>query len=234
MTTIFLADSIGKSFGRRTILSAATIMAHAGRITALVGRNGEGKTTLLRSAVGLLAPDHGVVVFRDERHTRPRLARLARRGLYFLPDRGLLSPAMTVREHLTALASRVPEARAAEAIERLALDDFLDRKLRTLSTGERRRVELGMAAARDPLCLLADEPFLAIMPKDGLLVAAVLRALAARGCAVVISGHEVPQLFDLADEVVWQTAGTTHALGPPDAARRYDQFRREYLGPLGS
>lgn len=230
--TVFSADSIGRSLGRRRrVLSAATISARAGTVTALVGRNGEGKTTLLRCAVGLLTPDHGVIRFRDERITRPRLAPLARHGLYFLPDRDLLSPAFTVREHFTALGRRVPKARVADAVERLRLDAILDRKPRTLSTGERRRSEFAMAVARDPLCLLADEPFQALMPLDASLITAAIRQMADRGTAIVITGHEVRSLFDVADEVVWQTAGTTYLLGSPEAARHHDQFRREYLGP---
>ena len=51
------------------------------------------------------------------------------------------------------------------------------------------------------------------------------------GAAIVLTGHEVPDLLALADDVVWLTAGTTHGLGSPAAAITHDQFRREYLGP---
>jgi ABC-type lipopolysaccharide export system ATPase subunit len=62
-------------------------------------------------------------------------------------------------------------------------------------------------------------------------IAPVLRRLAARGCALVVTGHEVPELLTLADEVVWMTAGTTHGLGTAAQAAVHEQFRREYLGP---
>lgn len=84
--------------------------------------------------------------------------------------------------------------------------------------------------ARRPDCLLADEPFLRITPKDAEAVAGVFRALATAGCAIALTGHEVPMLFDVADEVSWMTAGTTHLLGSPDNAREHHQFGREYLG----
>jgi len=61
-------------------------------------------------------------------------------------------------------------------------------------------------------------------------VATALRARAAAGTAILVTGHEVEDLFDLADEVIWMVAGTTHGLGPPDEAARHHQFRLEYLG----
>jgi ABC-type lipopolysaccharide export system ATPase subunit len=55
--------------------------------------------------------------------------------------------------------------------------------------------------------------------------------MAARGCALVVTGHEVPELLDLADEVVWMTGGTTHGMGTAAQAEAHEQFRRDYLGP---
>jgi ABC-type lipopolysaccharide export system ATPase subunit len=63
------------------------------------------------------------------------------------------------------------------------------------------------------------------------LVATSLQTLAARGTAIVATGHEVVELLDVADELLWMTAGTTHTLGPPAAARQNFPFMREYLGP---
>lgn len=228
--TVLQADSIGKRFGRRTVLSASTLWAREGRIVALLGRNGSGKTTLLKIAAGWMAPDWGLVIYRGERASRARLWRLARHGLFYLPDRGLLSPAFTLRRHFDAVAHHAPEARVRDAVELLALADLLDRKRRTLSGGERRRAAVAVALARQPACLLADEPFHGIEPKDAEVLSDAFRSLARSGCAVVVTGHETPTLLDLADDVLWQTAGTTHALGPPGAALANDLFRRDYLG----
>ena len=84
--------------------------------------------------------------------------------------------------------------------------------------------------ARQPDCILADEPLIDLSPKDSALVAEVLRTMARKGAAILVTGHEVDVLLDLADDIVWMTAGTTHALGSPDDARDHDQFKREYLG----
>ncbi len=227
--TILQADSIGKRFGRRTVLSASTLWARAGQVVALLGRNGSGKTTLLKIAAGWMAPDWGIVIFRGERAPRPRLWRQARRGLFYLPDRGLLSPAFTLRRHFEAVAHHSPRAHVHEAIELCALGELLDRRPRTFSGGERRRAAVAVAFARRPDCLLADEPFHGIMPLDAEVLTDAFRALARTGCAVVVTGHETPTLLDLADDVLWQTAGTTHPLGPAHVALANDAFRRDYL-----
>lgn len=229
MTPILAAESIGKSFRGRPVLTAARLWATPGRITAILGRNGCGKTTLLRIASGVLRPDYGVVIFRGERLVGPKLWELARQGLFFLPERSLLHRGNTCGEHLSAIAHHHVAARIGETISLLRLDDLLDRKAHQLSGGERRRVELGLALARCPECLLADEPFHGIMPTDIEILQRALRSLADGGTAIVVTGHEVNSLFDVADEVLWQTAGTTHVLGAPDQAPGHDQFRREYL-----
>ena len=230
---VLVADSIGKHFGRRRVLSAASLWARSGTITAVLGRNGAGKSTLIRIAAGWLRPDYGIVMYAGRRAARLRLATLARRGLFYLPDRSLLCAYRTIDQHLEALARAFPGAPVAEARATYRLHDWSHRKPGQLSGGERRRAEAALAWARRPVCLLADEPYRGIAPRDQELLTEGLRAMAERGTAVVVTGHEVPVLLDAADDVVWVTAGTTHALGPPPVARRHFQFAREYLGPSG-
>ncbi len=232
MRPLFAADSIGKSFRGTRVLFAASVWAWPGRITLLLGRNGCGKSTLLRIGAGVLAPDHGVVRLGAGAWERPRLDRLARRGLFYLPDRGLLSRRLTLQQHVAALVWRFKCDDPARALSELDVGSLLDRRVGELSGGERRRAEVALAALRGPICLLADEPLAGIAPTDATTVAGALRRLARSGCAVVVTGHEVPDLLDLADEVVWMTAGTTHGLGGASAAAAHGQFRREYLGPL--
>ena len=93
---MFVADSFGVSFRGRTVLRAATVWAEAGRITAVLGRNGCGKTSLIRAALGPGPRDFGTVRFRDRVYERPRLSVLARAGLFYLPERDLLSRRRTL------------------------------------------------------------------------------------------------------------------------------------------
>lgn len=227
---VLAADSIGKQYWGKRVLSSASLWARAGCLTALLGRNGSGKSTLIKIAAGWLQPDYGVVIFQDRRFPRPRLPQLARLGLFYLPERSMLASTCPLRDHFRALARRFPGAAVGQVILDLRLSALLDRKPPSLSTGERRRAEVALAVARAPVCLLADEPLRDLAPLDCELVGAALQALAHSGSAVVASGHETASLLELSDEVIWQTAGTTHSLGPPSKARTHHQFMREYFG----
>lgn len=231
MTAFYQVDSVGKSFRGRPVLKAATAWAHAGRITALLGRNGAGKTTLLRIGAGVLTADHGIVRYSGVTYVRPRLSGLAREGLFFLPDRGLVSPRVPVLSQLRAVARRYPGFPVEDALDIVGLGALDRRRTPAMSSGERRRAELAAVLIRRPRCLLADEVLAGIAPRDVELLSEQLRGLAAEGCAIVVTGHDVRPLLALADEAIWVVAGTTHGLGAPAEAVKHDQFRREYLGP---
>lgn len=245
MTPLLRADSIGWSIGGRAVLRSAYLEAHAGTVTALVGRNGAGKSTLLRIAAGWMRWDHGLVELRGRRHPRPNPAALARDGLFFVPiDRSILSPRYTLGEHLDALEARFgvaeraavlhqstirPSALDLRGAHRLGIAELESAECGTFSGGERRRAELALALLRRPACLLLDEPFRGIDPKDVEMLRSVVRALAASGCAVVLTGHEMSDLLAVADAVIWLHEGTTRLLGPPAQALEDWRFRRDYL-----
>lgn len=229
LTASLALEGVWKAFARRPVLRSASVWAYPGAVTVLFGRNGEGKTTLLRCGLGLTRSDVGVTIFAGRRHRRPALAALARDGLFFLPDRDLLSSALPVRTQLGALARRFPDA-VPERLDRIVPEPgLLDRPPWALSGGERRRAEVGFAGARGPRVLVADEPLRGLAPLDAQAVADYLRMLAAEGCAVLVTGHEARALLDIADHVVWMTGGTTHHLGGRDTAMAHDQFRENYL-----
>lgn len=231
MDGLFAADSVGVTFGPRDVLKSATVWANPGRITVLLGRNGSGKTTLLKASVGLAPMSFGSTRYDGEVFLRPRLARLARRGLFFQPATQVLSRRHSLRWHFEALRRQTEQAFPWEILEDLGLDTMIDQTPFEISGGEARKAGIALALARRPRCLLADEPLSGIAPKDQERVAARIRALASGGTAIVVTGHEVGPLLELAHEVVWLVGGTTHGLGRPEAALSHAQFRREYLGP---
>ena len=234
MNWVFEVDSVAKRFGSQDVLHAASLRAAAGAVTYLVGRNGCGKTTLLRLATGSLPLESGYVRLDGEIQPRPRLHHLARLGVLYLPDRDILSNAFTVRAQIDLMWRQLGRADGGmpwEAVgETVGLAALGSHRPNVLSAGERRRAEMALALCRNPRCLLVDEPFRHLAPSDADVVHQTLRVLADRGCAVVVTGHEVASLFDVADQVTWCTAGTTYALGSSAEARRHERFCREYLG----
>jgi lipopolysaccharide export system ATP-binding protein len=230
MTPLLTADCVGKSFSGRRILSSASLRAEPGRLKVLLGRNGAGKSTLLRIAAGCVQPDTGSVHWNGEAIMKATLPNLARLGLFYLPDHDLLSNAFSVRAQLDMIHRQFGGLHPELAAERMGVAALLDRKPWTPSGGELRRVELAAVFARQPRCLLADEPYRGVAPQDAERLTRAFRELASEGVAVVVTGHEVPTLLDAADCVVWSTSGTTYELGTPEAASRDERFRREYLG----
>lgn len=227
---ILVADCVAKSFRGRRVLSSASLRGVPGQLRVLFGRNGIGKSTLLRIAAGLVAPDSGSVHFAGRSYLAAHLPTLAKDGLFFLPDHDLLASAFTVRTQLEWLRDRFDGADVLESARRIGIEKRLDRRPHQLSGGELRRAELTAVLVRRPCCLLADEPYRGISPVDQEALTAILRELAASGVAVVVTGHETATLLDAADHVTWCMSGTTYELGTPPVARAHEAFRRDYLG----
>lgn len=225
------AEGIGKSFGSTVALKAGSVWAVEGKLVTLMGRNGSGKTTLLKAAAGVLTPDYGVVAVNGRARERQSLWRLAREGVMYLPQGGLAAPGFTVDAHFEALGRVYGRTWIDEAVDLVGVRGLLHQRCESLSGGEAARVSLGVAFARRPLVLLADEPLVGLTPKDQEILGTQLVEMARRGVAVVTSGHDVRALFDISDEIIWSVAGTTHHLGSVTDALNHDQFRREYLGP---
>jgi ABC-type multidrug transport system ATPase subunit len=225
------ADAIGKSYGPRRVLAAASLRAYPGAITALCGRNGSGKSTLLGIAAGWRRADTGTLHFDGRTWLRPRLPALAERGMFYLPDRAILAPAVPLGRQLEVVERRFGSPGAAAAVAAsLGLGSCLGLLPPRLSGGETRRAELALACVRRPRCLLADEPFRGISPLDTEAIVEALRALARGGCAIVVTGHEIAVLLELADTVTWCVEGTTVQFPSVAAARDDWRFQRDYLG----
>lgn len=194
-------DCVTKHFGRRRVLTNASLRAVAGQVIHLVGPNGAGKTTLLRIAAGLLRAEVGRVSIDGTTVPRPTLPRMARLGLFFMPEEPLLTPSMPLARQLRAVSERFGTAERAEVVgEQLALQDLGDQSPTQMSVGEQRRATLAVAVLRNPAILLADEPIRGIDPIDSERMLEAMRDMARHGAAVVVTGHEMGLLGKYCDE----------------------------------
>ncbi|MBA2688334.1 MAG: ATP-binding cassette domain-containing protein, partial [Gemmatimonadaceae bacterium] len=155
---------MSKTFGVRRVLTSASLRAVPGELRVLFGRNGEGKSTLLRIAAGIIAPDSGAVRFRENVRLSWRLDQLAAEGLFFLPDYDLFSRAFSVRSQLTMIQRRYNGGDVVEAAERMGVGEHLNKKPYEMSGGELRRMEVAAVFVRRPVCFLADEPYRGVAP----------------------------------------------------------------------
>jgi ABC-2 type transport system ATP-binding protein len=209
------ATGLGKRYGRTWALRDCSLALPQGRIAALVGPNGAGKTTLLHLAVGLLAPTAGAIrVLGGTPGRDPAL--LARVG--FVAQDAPLYGDLTVAEHLTMggrLNPRFDQALARDRLGRLGIP--LDRRVGTLSGGQRAQVALAMALAKRPQLLLLDEPVASLDPLARReFLQALMGSVAEQGLTVLLSSHLLADLERVCDYLIVLQASRVQVLGPVD------------------
>ena len=227
------ADSLYVWASGRLVLTGASLRLRRAEVHVVVGRNGAGKSTMLRAVVGESAARSGLLTIAATRLHRWGLSALTARGLWWWPQGGLLSRGISPRDHVELLRTRRPDIWSRfDAVSReLELEDPLRHaRVEELSTGERRAFEAALMLAAAPQILVADEPFTALSPALATRLAAGLGRLAASGSAICVSTHELWLMDSIADRVSWLNAGTLRELGQPSEARNDWQFQREFLG----
>lgn len=223
------------AFGGHRALDGVGMTAEAGRVTGLIGPNGAGKSTLFDVVSGLRRPNAGRVVMHGRDVTRSGPARRARHGLARTFQRLELFGRLSVRDNLLVAAELGPERRhsdrtADEIIGRLGLADVADASADALPTGVARLVEVGRALAVRPRLLLLDEPAAGLDTEETDRFAALLRALAADGTAVVLVEHDMALVMDVCDDIHVLDLGKVIAAGPPDVIKRDETVLAAYLG----
>jgi heme ABC exporter ATP-binding subunit CcmA len=195
--------------GRFPALSGVDLTVAPGEVVVVLGPNGSGKTSLLRTCAGLLAvtSGHAVVLGHDLRADRTDVRR--RVGLlgHAAPLYDELTPGENVR--FAVRAARLPTDRVDPALERLGVVGRLRRtEVGRLSAGQRRRVALACLLARDPELWLLDEPHAGLDVSARQLLADIVGEVASRGAAVLLSSHEPDLAEPLGDRVVTMAGGT--------------------------
>ncbi|KAB1647379.1 ABC transporter ATP-binding protein [Pseudoclavibacter sp. CFCC 14310] len=203
-----------RSFGRKNrALTDVSFTARSGHVTALVGVNGAGKSTVLQILATLLKPQNGEVRINGiDAVARPQDARSS---IGWVPDHIPLWPRMTVRHTLQTFARLygLPRAearkRTIDLMTKTGLNDVAKRQARQLSRGQRQLLSLARALVHDPQVLLLDEPTSGLDNISRDRVQAALRQLADEGKTVVISTNWFEGLDDYADHVVYLTEGVS-------------------------
>ncbi len=201
---VLTATNISKSFGPARIVEDFSLTVKPGEAVALVGRNGAGKSTILRMLVGAVRPDEGRVEFDGLRmsETNPAI----RRGMASVIDDLDFFPDLSVVEHLDLLARAHgvpdPEAIVDEVLDEVQLVPQSGQLPGTLSSGQRRRLALGTAFVRPRQLLVLDEPEQRLDVEGVAWLAARLKAERARGLAIVFASHEPYLVKEVASRIV--------------------------------
>jgi branched-chain amino acid transport system ATP-binding protein len=172
-------ENLHSGYGRIGILTGVSFSVNRGEIVGVLGHNGMGKTTLLRTLIGELSASAGVIRFQGRDITRARAAARSRAGIGYVPQGQGVFPGLTVRENLRMgeMSATGPSA-LSELLERFPiLQLLLDRQARALSGGERQVLALARCLAGRPSLVLLDEPSDGVQPSIVDDIAAQLQAL---------------------------------------------------------
>jgi ABC-2 type transport system ATP-binding protein len=213
------ADGLAKSFGRTQALRQVSLRVPAGSVCALLGRNGAGKTTIVRILTTLIRPDAGRAevagfdVTSDPARVRARI--------------GVAGQSATMDELLTGqqnldiigrmyhLGPARSQRRAGELLDQFGLTGAAERTVKTYSGGMRRRLDLAASLVADPPVLFLDEPTSGLDPVSRAAMWQAIRNLVARGTTVLLTTQHLDEADQLADDIVVISGGVVAASGTP-------------------
>ena len=214
---MLVVENLHQYYSGSHILRGVSIRAKPGEVTALLGRNGVGKTTLLRCLMGLVAPRQGTIAWNGERVDAKRPEERVRRGFGYVPQGREIFPRLTVEENLRIGAASRGNDEVPMWIDELfpVLRSMRARRGGDLSGGQQQQLALGRALMGAPKLLILDEPTEGIQPSIIEEIGRVIRRLASeRGLAILL----VEQYYDfakkLADTYAVMSRGEIVASGP--------------------
>ncbi|MCG8407033.1 MAG: LPS export ABC transporter ATP-binding protein [Phycisphaerales bacterium] len=227
-----------KIYGGRTVVDHVGFHVGRGEIVGLLGRNGAGKTTSFRMTMGMVKPDGGSVLFNGEEITHLPMYKRAQKGLGYLSQENSVFVRLTVEKNLLAILELIPglnaadrRRRAKELMEQFDLLKNAKQEARTLSGGERRKLEIARALITQPAIILLDEPFSGVDPiavQD--LQKEILHLRGNLGLSILLTDHNVRQTLEVTDRSYIIHEGRVIKEGPPRELINDPTVRDAYLG----
>ena len=234
MAPLLEARKLHSYYGSSHVLQGVDFSVGAGEVVALMGRNGMGKTTLLRSMLGLLKSRTGEVHIDGISATAMAPHSIARRGIAFVPDNRGIFPTLSVRENLL-VAARPAAGAAAWTFERVmatfpALAARLAHRGNQLSGGEQQMLTIGRALMTNPDLILIDEATEGLAPLVAQEIWRTIARIRAEGVATVIVDKDFRALSRIADKAMILSKGEIVFEGPPAELAGKRELLERHLG----
>jgi branched-chain amino acid transport system ATP-binding protein len=228
-------SGINALYGDSHVLHDVSFALGAGRVLALLGRNGAGKTTCMSTIIGFLPPRNGEIRLFGEPITRLQPEMISRRGVGFVPQGRRIFSTLTVRENLIVARRSRTGAAKPWTLERVCelfprLEERLGQAAGSLSGGEQQMLAIARALMGNPRLLLMDEPSEGLAP---LIVAEVKRTLVRlkeEGQSIVLVEQNATLALDIADDVAMLNTGRVAFVGRVDEVRNNETLLTQHLG----
>lgn len=223
-----------KYYGSLQVLYGIDLSFSSGEIVGLLGKNGAGKTTTFHCLVGLLSPEKGRIFFNGINITYVPTHERAKMGIVYLPQENSVFKNATVYENLLIVAQENfeenIEEKVAEALKTMDISHIKGSRADRISGGEKRRVEIARAMLLSPKFLLLDEPFSGVDPITVNELQNIIVGLKEKEIGIVITDHNVDEVFSIADRAYIIDEGKVIAEGTPDELRKNPEARKRFLG----
>lgn len=227
--------NVSAAYGRLQALWNVSLQIAEGEIVLLVGANGSGKSTTMRTIIGLTRLVSGTIHIQDADVTKLNYSKRMKKGFGYIPEGRQLFGELTVKDNLLLSARQVRRrdttAGLGEVVDLFpVLADRMDQKIRTLSGGQQQMVAIGRALIRKPELMLLDEPSIGLAPSVLHEFNATIRGLAARGVAVLIAEQNTEWLKGIPGRAYMLQGGHVVEEGDVSILESADIIRRVFLG----
>jgi branched-chain amino acid transport system ATP-binding protein len=233
MSDMLFVDDIHTYYNESYVLQGLSLKIAEAQVVALVGRNGMGKTTTMRSIMGFTPPRRGKIWFRDQDITVLKPHRIPCCGLALVPQGRRIFPSLSVKENL-AIAARQSSPKHTWNMERVfsffpRLQERINNKGNQLSGGEQQMLAIARALVSNPDLILMDEPSEGLSPIVIQEVAAIIGQLKKEGVSLLLAEQSLPLALSVADHVYVINKGTMVFEGTPEELQANSYVEREYL-----
>jgi branched-chain amino acid transport system ATP-binding protein len=230
-------DGIHTYYGKSHILHGVSLDVNAGEVVGLLGRNGVGKSTTLKTLMGLVHPTEGTVSLEGRPITRMPAYRLARLGIGYVPEDRRIFPLLTVIENLRTGLDRhgVTEEKKRALLDKVfeyfpVLAERRNQAGGTLSGGEQQMLAIARAMMLEPKIVLLDEPTEGLMPRMVGQISQIIDALHQDGVAILLVEQNVPLTLAASQRVYIMEKGAVRHHAPAADLRHDDAVIHQYLG----
>jgi len=234
-TPLLEARQMHTYYGASHILHGISLEVRRGEIVSLMGRNGMGKTTTLRSLVGLTPPRQGRILVRNRDMTGAPPHQIVKSGIAYVPEERAIFPNLTVRENLIMAARPGPDGRLDWDLDRI-LDLFprLRERLANmggqLSGGEQQMLTVGRALMTNPDLVLLDEATEGLAPLIRREIWSVIRSIKEAGIAAIVVDKDIQALLDISERSIIVVKGQIVYQGPAAELKQSPEIQQRYLG----